>query len=170
MKALVLIGRIFFSWIFLYTITGHFSESTIGYAESKGVPFASIAVPLSGVIAVLGGLSILFGYKAKIGGWLVVLFLVPITLIMHNFWAIADPAASQTQLVAFNKNLAMLGGALLITYFGSGPLSIDVLMNKKKTETSAEKTSVRKTSREEALPSEKRDTEIKHQKDKKKIR
>jgi putative oxidoreductase len=45
--------------------------------------------------------------------------------VMHNFWAIADPAAAQTQLVNFMKNVSMLGGALLITQFGAGPWSLD---------------------------------------------
>jgi putative oxidoreductase len=49
------------------------------------VPTASVAVPLSGIIALLGGLNILSGYKAKYGAWLIVLFVVPVTVMMHNF-------------------------------------------------------------------------------------
>ena len=49
---------------------------------------ASILVPFSGVLAVLGGLSILLGYRARIGAWLIVLFLIGITPKMHNFWAV----------------------------------------------------------------------------------
>jgi putative oxidoreductase len=54
-----------------------------------------------------------------------VLFLVPVTFIMHNFWAAKDPMTAQTEMVSFLKNLSMLGGALLIAYFGAGPLSLD---------------------------------------------
>ncbi len=104
---------------------GHFTSKTIAFAASKGVPMASIAVPLSGVIAFLGGLSILLGYKAKFGAWLIVLFLVPVTIMIHNFWTIADPVQAQIQHVNFMKNLSMLGGALLVAHFGSGPLSLD---------------------------------------------
>lgn len=86
---------------------------------------AAILVPVSGIIACLGGISILLGYKAKIGAWLIVLFLVPVTLIMHNWWSVTDHMARQMQHVMFHKNLTMLGGALLITYFGAGPCSID---------------------------------------------
>lgn len=125
MKYLVLLGRIFYSAIFLMSAPGHFTEKTIGYAASHGVPLASIAVPLSGAIVFVGALSILLGYKARYGAWLVVLFLVPVTLTMHNFWAVADPAAAGMQQIMFMKNLSMLGAALMIAHFGSGPLSLD---------------------------------------------
>jgi putative oxidoreductase len=65
----------------------HFLHQTIAYAGSQGVPLASIAVPLSGVIALAAGLSILFGYRAKIGAWLIALFLVAVTPMLHNFWS-----------------------------------------------------------------------------------
>jgi len=69
--------------------------------------------------------SVLLGYRAKIGAWLLVVFLVPVTLAIHNFWAVHDPMAAQIQQVMFMKNLSMLGAALLISYFGAGPLSFD---------------------------------------------
>ncbi len=125
MNFLVLLGRILYVAIFLMAGPKHFAAQTIAFAASRGVPLASFAVPLSGVLAIAGGLSILLGYKARIGAWLLVLFLVPVTLMMHNFWAIADPMAAQLQQVMFMKNLSMLGGALLIAHFGSGPLSLD---------------------------------------------
>ena len=62
MKYIVLVGRILFSFIFVMTIIGHFSKQDISYAAAAGVPLASIAVPVSGIIAFLGGLSIAFGY------------------------------------------------------------------------------------------------------------
>jgi putative oxidoreductase len=51
--------------------------------------------------------------------------LVPVTLMVHNFWAVNDPAAAQLQQAAFLKNLSMLGAALLIAHLGAGPLSLD---------------------------------------------
>jgi putative oxidoreductase len=82
-------------------------------------------VPLSGLLALAGGLSILLGYRAKIGAWLIIMFLAPVTLMMHKFWGVTDPAMTQIQEVMFMKNLALLGGALLISQFGAGPLSLD---------------------------------------------
>jgi putative oxidoreductase len=127
MKYIVLAGRILFSLIFIQAIITHLSESSVAYALSHNVPFASLSVPLSGFIALLGGLSIALGYKAKWGAWLIVLFLVPVTSLMHNFWMIPDPMTAMVQQVMFLKNLSMLGGALMITYFGSGPLSLDAV-------------------------------------------
>jgi putative oxidoreductase len=131
MKYIVLVGRILFSTIFIMTIMGHFSKQDVSFAAAAGVPLASIAVPVSGIIAFLGGLSIAFGYKAKWGAWLIVLFLVPITIMMHNFWAAPDKMAEQMQMAMFIKNLSILGGALMIAYFGTGPLSLDSLFNNK---------------------------------------
>ena len=116
--AVMLLGRFFYALIFLMAAPTHFSKQTIAYAAAQGAPLASIAVPLSGIIALAGGLSILLGYRAKIRAWLIVLFLVPVTLTMHNFWTVHDPVMAQTQMVMFMKNLAILGGALLITQFG----------------------------------------------------
>jgi putative oxidoreductase len=122
---LILLGRLFFAAIFIMSGAHHFASETVAYAASKGVPMASILVPASGVLAVLGGLSILLGYRAKIGGWLVVLFLLCITPKMHNFWAMTNPMLYQIQFAMFMKNMSMMGGALLITQFGSGPWSLD---------------------------------------------
>jgi putative oxidoreductase len=121
----VLLGRFLFASIFVMAGFNHFASQSIAYAASKGVPLASIAVPFSGVIALLGGLSILLGYRARIGAWLIVLFLAGVTPMMHQFWGVSDPMIQQIQMAMFMKNLAMLGGALLITQFGSGPWSLD---------------------------------------------
>ncbi len=121
----VLLGRFLFVAIFLVAGANHFSRQTIAFAASQGVPLASVTVPLSGILALAGGLSILLGYRARLGAWLIALFLVPVTLMMHKFWAIADPMMQQIQMVPFMKNIAILGGALLISQFGAGPLSLD---------------------------------------------
>jgi putative oxidoreductase len=124
MKFLVLLGRILFSMIFLMSCMHIFSSSTVDQAASHGVPLAPILVRIAGVFAVVGGLSIILGYKARFGAWLIILFLVPVTLMMHNFWAVSDPMMRQTQQIMFLKNISMLGGAMLIAYFGSGPYSL----------------------------------------------
>ena len=123
--AVVLLGRLLFAGIFLMFGPAHFSKQLIGYAASQGVPLASVAVPLSGLFAVAGGLSILVGYRAKIGAWLIVIFLIPVTLMMHKFWGVSDPMMAQVQMMMFMKNIAILGGALLIAQFGAGPFSLD---------------------------------------------
>lgn len=125
MAPVVLFGRVFFAFIFVMAGPDHFSSQTIAYAASRGVPLASIAVPSSGVIALLGGLSILLGYRTRIGAWLIALFLIGVTPTMCNFWKVPDPMMHNVQKIMFMKNLAMLGGALLISQFGPGPWSLD---------------------------------------------
>jgi len=122
---LVPVGRFLYSAIFLMTVLGHFSPGYVAYATQQGVPAAGFLVPLSGVIATVGGLSVTFGYKAKLGAWLLVLFLVPVTIKMHAFWAVPDPMMRGVQIAMFMKNVSMLGAALLIAHFGAGPLSLD---------------------------------------------
>ncbi len=123
--AVVVLGRFLFALIFLMAGANHFNKQTIGYAASQGVPLASILVPLSGVIAIAGGLSILLGYRAKLGAWLLVLFLIPVSLMMHKFWTVQDLMMAQLQMILFMKNVSMLGGALLISHFGAGSFSLD---------------------------------------------
>jgi putative oxidoreductase len=124
-RYIVPIGRTLFALIFIFSSFAHFSRMTIDYAADQGVPWAGLVVPVSGLLALLGGLSVLFGYRARLGAVFLILFLIPVTLIMHNFWDLTDPAAIMVQRTMFLKNLSMLGGALLIFYFGSGPLSLD---------------------------------------------
>ena len=83
MKCPVLVGRVFYTALFIMASLGHFKAGTVGYAASQGVPMASVLVPISDVMALVGGLSILVGYKAKWGAWLLVAFLVPVTITMH---------------------------------------------------------------------------------------
>ena len=123
-----LAGRQLFSIIFIVASAGHFKPQTIASAASHAVPWPEILVPVSGVIALVGGLSVLLGYQTRIGAWLLVVFLVPVTLMMHNFWAVSDPVTAQIEKAMFLKNVTMLGGALVISYFGAGPLSLDALL------------------------------------------
>jgi putative oxidoreductase len=128
MKLIPLIGRVLFSLIFLSSgIMGHLlaASQTAAYAASYGLPMALPLVIISGIIAVLGALSVILGYKARLGAWLIVLFLIPVTFVMHSFWNVADPMKQQIQMALFMKNIGLLGGALMITYFGAGPISLD---------------------------------------------
>src|SRR5262249_22344436 len=131
MRYLALLGRIFLAAIFLLSVPTHFTRQSAAYAAQHGLPLAWILVPLAGLLALVGGLCVLLGYQTRVGAWLLVLFLVPVTLVMHNFWAVHEPAAAQLQRIQFLKNLAILGGALLLTYFGAGPLSLDSLLGER---------------------------------------
>jgi len=130
MRYAVLAGRQLFSIIFIIASAGHFSPETIESAARHGVPLPDLLVPVSGVIALVGGLSVLLGFQTRIGAGLLVIFLVPVTMMMHNFWISTDPLTHQIERTMFLKNVTMLGGALVIGYFGAGPLSLDALLNR----------------------------------------
>ena len=125
MRALVPVGRVLFALIFVASIVGHFSSAEIAQASAHGVPLATVMVPLAGLIALAGGIMVMLGYRAKLGALLLLVFLVPVTLVMHKFWGIADPQMAMMQRINFMKNLSLAGTCLLIMHFGSGPYSLD---------------------------------------------
>lgn len=94
----------------------HFAklEAMTGYAKYKKLPAAKLGVLLSGVMLVLGGAYILLGFYADLGALLLAIFLVLAAVIFHNFWAETDAAAKQTEMMAFMKDLALAGAALMI--------------------------------------------------------
>lgn len=125
MRAIVPIGRALFALIFITSVFSFFSSDAIDAAAAHGVPLATIAVPVAGLLALTGGLSVLLGYRARFGAFLLLVFLVPITLVMHRFWGIADPQMAMMQKVSFMKNVSLIGTTLLLMYYGPGPVSLD---------------------------------------------
>jgi putative oxidoreductase len=118
-------GRTLFALIFITAAPRHFTSEGIRHAAELGLPVAKLLVPLVGVLALLGGVSVAVGYKARWGAWCLVAFLIPVTLIMHAFWRLQDANAIHVQQAMFAKNLSMLGAAILIAEFGAGAFSID---------------------------------------------
>jgi len=130
MNYLPLLGRFFYSFIFICASFNHFTAQAVQSAATQGAPLPALLVPLSGLMSLAGGLSILLGFRAQLGAWLLIAFLIPVTLVMHNFWSISDPIMMQIQKMMFLKNMSMLGGAFIIAHFGSGPWSLDNVSNK----------------------------------------
>lgn len=130
-RVLVPIGRVLFGLLFLTSGSGHFSQAMIAYGASMGVPLPNVLVPLSGVIAVVGALSVMLGYKTRIGAALLVIFLAPVAYYMHAFWKVDDAMMRLNQQAHFMKNISMLGAALALAYFGGGPISLDARKNAK---------------------------------------
>jgi putative oxidoreductase len=119
MDVVFLIGRILFALIFVVTAANiHLLKRAEGvqYARMYSVPLAELGVPLTGVIAVLGGVSVALGVWGDLGALLIAVFLLLITPYMHAFWREIDPMQSANQMAHFMKNVAMLGGALVLFY------------------------------------------------------
>lgn len=120
MKYLPLAARICLALIFLKAGISHLLGFA-GFADMIGQRLPLGGLLAAGTIAfqLLGSLSLLLGYKIKIGALLLIIFLIPATLIFHNF--IAD--GSQTN--AFLKNVGLIGGLLMMIYTGAGAASLD---------------------------------------------
>jgi putative oxidoreductase len=119
MDVVFLIGRILLALIFIFSgLTVHLigRRQGIEYARMYNVPLVEIGVPLTGVLAVLGGLSVIFGVWGDLGALFLVAFLLLITPFMHAWWREEDAMQKQLQLVNFMKNTGLLGGALVTFY------------------------------------------------------
>jgi putative oxidoreductase len=126
MNALAPIGRLLFSAIFIFSGVNHFIQvnSMTQHAQSAGLPAARLAILGTGALLLVCGICVLLGIVTRLSAALIALFLVAAGLTMHRFWGLGDPQAAQAQLAHFMKNIALAGGALLITYFGPGPYSL----------------------------------------------
>ena len=115
MREIFLIGRILFGGYFLYSGIDHFVSLGMmsQYVASRGVALPGLAVAASGILLLVGGLCILLGVLPRLGVAAIVLFLVPVTLVMHQFWNATGPARVG-ELVNFTKNLALMGAALAL--------------------------------------------------------
>jgi putative oxidoreductase len=101
-----------------------------GYMASKGMPLVPLFLIAAIVFEVGGGLSIALGYKAKLGAAALIAFLIPVSLIFHNFWTY-EGMEQQVQMIMFMKNLAIMGGLAVLAGSDAGPLSLD---DRKRTE------------------------------------
>ncbi len=132
MKALqgpiTLAGRVLLALIFVMSAVGNkipqFSDVS-AYMANEGVPLPSLM--LAGAIAFLlvGGLSLIAGFKARIGAALLLVFLVLATYFFHDFWTFEDAQAQQQQMIQFMKNAALMGAMLFVIANGPGPWSLD---------------------------------------------
>jgi len=115
MDILFLIGRVLFGGLFVINGINHFTkfEMMKGYASSRGVPLAGIAVTITGVLIFLGGLGIIAGVYIQYAVLFLVVSLVLITFIMHAFWRAKTPEERMADTVHFMKNIALVGAALV---------------------------------------------------------
>jgi putative oxidoreductase len=124
---LLLIGKIILGSYFLYAGIHHLTslEYLTGYAKMKGTPVPKAAVAGSGVLLILGGLSLLLGALPMIGYILLLIFLAGVSPMMHDFWRVQDSQQTAGEMINFTKNLALPGAILMILAVpGPWPLSL----------------------------------------------
>ncbi|MGK7877045.1 MAG: DoxX family protein [Xenococcaceae cyanobacterium] len=127
MKYLPLAARVCLCLIFLKAGISHILgfDSTVEMMINNGFPIANVLLLFTVVFQLLGGLSLLLGYKVKIGSMLLILFLIPATLVFHN------PISDIGEINNFLKNIGLIGGLLMVIYNGAGALSMDSLQESK---------------------------------------
>lgn len=113
-----LVGRIIAGVMFLFFGLNHFMqlEMMSGYAASKGVPAPKIAVLGSGLLLIIGGLSLALGFQPLIGVGALALFFIGVTPMMHNFWAVEDEQMKMNEMIQFMKNMTILGLVLMLAF------------------------------------------------------
>ena len=116
MDLVFLLGRILFGGFFVVGGINHFQHLGMmsGFVASKGVPAAKAGVIFSGLLIIAGGASVILGWHVRIGLACIVLFLLPVTFLMHNYWVETEMMPRINQRVNFQKNVALLGAALMM--------------------------------------------------------
>jgi|SRR4029453_5134866 putative oxidoreductase len=125
-RYLVIFGRVLLSLIFLLSGLGKIIDwdSNAQVMASQGLPLIPLLLVGAILTELAGGLSVLLGWKARWGALLLFLYLIPTTLIFHDFWAFTG-TEMQTQLVNFLKNLSIMGGLLLVAAYDGAALVAD---------------------------------------------
>src|SRR3954471_23026518 len=121
-----LVGRILISAIFIVSGISKLTNvaGTAGYMTSAGIPHAEALAVFAGLCELAGGLAVLFGFLGRLAALGLFLFLIPTTLLFHRFWELEGQEA-QMQMVNFLKNLAVMGGLLMLYAHGPGRYSVD---------------------------------------------
>jgi len=121
-----LLGRILLAGTFVFSgflkITGF--GDTVGYIADKALPLPQVLAVIAIVIECGGGLAIIAGWKTRWAAMAFIVFLIVITPIFHGYWA-SPPDQMMDQQAHFMKNVAILGGSLLLLAFGPGRYSVD---------------------------------------------
>ena len=140
---LTVLGRVLLCAIFLLAVVGnkipHFSD-VVKIMESVGMPAPQFLLAGAIVFLLAGSVSVIVGYKARIGAVLLLTFLVLASYYFHPFWKL-EGQAQQEQMIHFTKNLSIMGAMLFVVANGSGPMSLDSLLHKRVTAPALERES-----------------------------
>ncbi|MEM9203768.1 MAG: DoxX family protein [Actinomycetota bacterium] len=121
---IMMLGRIIFSALFIGSGVGHLmdSEGSTAYAKAKGLgDNAPLLVQISGGCLAAGGVAMLLGIWVDLAALLLAILVLVMAFMMHAFWKETDDAAKQAEMPMFMKNLAIAGGAIVISGAYGGP-------------------------------------------------
>ena len=113
-KLSAFVGRIVVGGFYLYYGINNLVDyaGMTGYAAFKAVPLPSIAVIVGAILLLIGGMSIVAGWRPVVGIAALVVFLLPVSMLMHNFWTISDPQMRVIEQGLWMRNMALAGAAL----------------------------------------------------------
>jgi len=120
--ALTVSARALFTLVFFLSGVTHFTDVSRYVAlMPESIPFREFWVLLSGVVELAGAGMILFNWRPRLGAWLIVLFLLPVTVTVHGYEMLyaQGEAMRAIQQASFLKGFALIGAALLITQLGA---------------------------------------------------
>jgi putative oxidoreductase len=121
------IGRLALAWFFLSDAYMRALQwnSTIAWMAAKHLPAPAILLFVSLAAMILGGLSLMLGFRAKAGALVLFAFTVVTTILLHNYWVIQDAAERMADYEIFIRNIAIAGGLLLVLGVGPGRFAAD---------------------------------------------
>ena len=121
-----LVGRVLLGVLFLpaglMKLMGF--AGTAGYIASAGLPLPEVGAAIAIVVEIGGGVALLAGFHARLAAQLLAVFTLVATVCFHNFWAMPADQAFVQQLMFF-KNIAVVGGLLMLAAHGAGAWSLD---------------------------------------------
>jgi putative oxidoreductase len=126
------IGRILLALIFVASAAGKFADwdTPLKMMADKGVQKPEVLLPIAVSLELIGGLLVAAGLYARIGGIMLLAFLIPVTFVMHDFWTFEEGPERMNQMINFMKNISIMGGLFLVVAFGAGVCSIDHWLQK----------------------------------------
>ena len=127
LNALLIIGRIFFGVLWIGAGFAHFKnlEAMTGYAKYKKLPAAKLGVIGSGLTFLIGGILVVLGTWVDLGALLIAITVILAALIFHQYWKETDANTKMQETMAFNKDIALGGAALILFALVAGGLVTD---------------------------------------------
>lgn len=124
------VGRLLLALVFIASGASKIRDwqQPSGMMADRGLPAVNVLLSVAVALEIIGGVSVLLGLYARLGALALLAFLIPVSVVMHNFWAIDEGPERMGQMINFMKNVSITGGVTLVLALGAGPCSIDSLM------------------------------------------
>ena len=128
-----LLGRLLMTYIFATSGIAKIVawDGNIAYMATRHLPFIPELLAIATAIEVGGSICLIIGYRARTAAVIMFFYMIVLTLLFHNYWALTGNLAG-VQETHFRKNLAIMGGLLMIAAFGTGRWTIDALFRRKR--------------------------------------